>query len=141
MEHFEELLPIVSNPTVRHACQRYGLMFKSMPRGLFITLEDRGRVFRILKNWPERNVRLIVITDGERVGALGDLGVQVGGVGGWGGGGGGHLAFGSSSSTSDTSSRRVMWYMVPDNRGSSSSSGSSSSWSSSSGRWVKILGH
>lgn len=89
MEHFEELLPIVSNPTVRHACQRYGLMFKSMPRGLFITLEDRGRVFRILKNWPERNVRLIVITDGERVGALGDLGVQVGGVGGCGGGGGG----------------------------------------------------
>ena len=46
MEHFEELLPIVSVPTVREACQRYGLMFKSLPRGLFITLEDRGRVFR-----------------------------------------------------------------------------------------------
>lgn len=46
MENFEELLPIVSTPTVREACQRYGLMFKSLPRGLFVTLEDRGRVFR-----------------------------------------------------------------------------------------------
>jgi hypothetical protein len=46
MEHFEELLPIVSTPTVREACRKYGLMFKSLPRGLFVTLEDRGRVFR-----------------------------------------------------------------------------------------------
>jgi len=43
LEHFEELLPIISNPTVRLACQRYGLMFKSLPRGLFVTLEDRVR--------------------------------------------------------------------------------------------------
>lgn len=49
MEHFEELLPIVSVPTVREACQRYGLMFKSLPRGLFVTLEDRGRVFRCVE--------------------------------------------------------------------------------------------
>ena len=80
LEHFEELLPVISTPTVRLACQRYGLMFKSLPRGLFITLEDRGRVFRILKNWPERNVRVIVVTDGERVGSMGDLGVQAIGV-------------------------------------------------------------
>ncbi|WIA32021.1 hypothetical protein OEZ86_002874 [Tetradesmus obliquus] len=80
MEHFEELLPMVSIPTVREACQKYGLMFKSLPRGLFVTLEDRGRVFRILKNWPERNVRVITVTDGERVGPLGDLGVQAIGV-------------------------------------------------------------
>eukprot|EP00775_Hariotina_reticulata_P006129 gene6129-6368_t len=80
MEHFEELLPIVSTPTVREACRKYGLMFKSLPRGLFVTLEDRGRVFRILKNWPERNVRVIAVTDGERVGPLGDLGVQAIGV-------------------------------------------------------------
>jgi hypothetical protein len=39
--------------------RRYGLMFKSVPRALFISLEDRGRVFRILKNWPERNVQLV----------------------------------------------------------------------------------
>lgn len=78
--YFEELLPVVSVPTVRLACQKYGLMFKSLPRGLFITLEDRGRVFRILKNWPERNVKAVVVTDGERVGSCGDLGVQAVGV-------------------------------------------------------------
>ncbi|KAG2486157.1 hypothetical protein HYH03_015121 [Edaphochlamys debaryana] len=80
VENMEELLPVVYTPTVRLACQRYGLMFKSLPRGLFITLEDRGRVFRILKNWPERNVKLLVVSDGERVGDLGDLGVQAVGV-------------------------------------------------------------
>ncbi|GIL57212.1 hypothetical protein Vafri_12415 [Volvox africanus] len=80
LENLEELLPVVYNPTVRLACQKYGLMFKSLPRGLFITLEDRGRVFRILKNWPERNVKLLVVSDGERVGDLGDLGVQAVGV-------------------------------------------------------------
>ena len=62
LEHFDELLSIVSTPTVRIACQRHGLMFRSHPRGLFITLEDRGRVYRILKNWPERNIRLMVVT-------------------------------------------------------------------------------
>ena len=77
LEHFEELLPVISSPTARLACQRYGLMFKSLPRGLFVTLEDRGGVFRILKNWPERNVRVVCVTDGEHVGSLGDLGVQV----------------------------------------------------------------
>jgi len=80
VEHFEELLPVIHNPTVRMACQKYNLMFKSVPRALFITLEDRGRVFRILKNWPERNVQLVVVSDGERVGDLGDLGVQSVGV-------------------------------------------------------------
>ncbi|KAG2437633.1 hypothetical protein HYH02_011272 [Chlamydomonas schloesseri] len=80
VENMEELLPVVYTPTVRLACQKYGLMFKSLPRGLFITLEDRGRVFRILKNWPERNVKLLVVSDGERVGDLGDLGVQAVGV-------------------------------------------------------------
>ncbi|KAG1667045.1 hypothetical protein FOA52_000406 [Chlamydomonas sp. UWO 241] len=76
VENFEELLPIVHRPTVQDACQKFALMFKSIPRALFITLEDRGRVFRILKNWPERNVRLIVLTDGERMGHVGDVGVQ-----------------------------------------------------------------
>lgn len=45
-EHFEELLPVLHRPTVQIACQKYNLMFKSVPRALFITLEDRGHVFR-----------------------------------------------------------------------------------------------
>lgn len=79
-ENFDELMQVVSSPVVRENCKKYGLMFKSVPRALFITLEDRGRVFRILKNWPERNVRLIVVSDGERTGTAGDLGVQAVGV-------------------------------------------------------------
>mmetsp|Transcript_19147 Transcript_19147/g.53619 ORF Transcript_19147/g.53619 Transcript_19147/m.53619 type:complete len:624 (+) Transcript_19147:96-1967(+) len=78
VEHFEELKPVMSDATVREACRRYGLMFKSVPRALFITLEDRGRVFRILKNWPERNVQMVAFTDGEKT--AGDVGVQAVGV-------------------------------------------------------------
>eukprot|EP00891_Asterochloris_glomerata_P000579 jgi/Astpho2/579/e_gw1.00013.23.1_t len=79
-DNIEELLPIIHMPTVAEYCSKYGLMFRSLPRGLWITIEDRGRVFQILKNWPERRVKAICLTDGERVGALGDLGVQAVGV-------------------------------------------------------------
>ena len=46
-EHIAELLPIVHNPTVREACKRYGLMFKSLPRSLFITRQDIGNVNQV----------------------------------------------------------------------------------------------
>lgn len=45
-ENFEELLPVVHRPTLPEVCQKSNLMFKTAPRALFITLEDRGRVFR-----------------------------------------------------------------------------------------------
>eukprot|EP00884_Botryococcus_braunii_P023449 jgi/Botrbrau1/9789/Bobra.85_1s0033.1 len=78
--NMEELLPIVHMPTVSTYCQTYGLMFKSLPRSLYISMADKGRVFQTLKNWPERRVKVICLTDGERVGSLGDLGVQSVGV-------------------------------------------------------------
>eukprot|EP01023_Acetabularia_acetabulum_P013430 TRINITY_DN16466_c0_g1_i4.p1 TRINITY_DN16466_c0_g1~~TRINITY_DN16466_c0_g1_i4.p1 ORF type:complete len:623 (+),score=90.32 TRINITY_DN16466_c0_g1_i4:72-1871(+) len=76
LDHFEELLPIINVPTIRMAAQKYGLMFRSLPRGLYISLHDKGHIHQILKNWPERKIKVVIITDGEQVGVQGDLGVH-----------------------------------------------------------------
>ena len=78
-EHYEELLPVMYAPTVGQVCKKFSVMF-NRPRGLYITCKDRGEIHRILKNWPEKRVKLVVVTDGERVMGLGDLGVQGMGV-------------------------------------------------------------
>ncbi len=75
VKHLEELMPLIYTPTVGQACLEFSRIFRRT-KGLYITREHKGRIAEVLANWPEQDVRIIVVTDGQRILGLGDLGVN-----------------------------------------------------------------
>jgi malate dehydrogenase (oxaloacetate-decarboxylating)(NADP+) len=74
-ENPDEMMPLIYTPTVGLACQQFGHIYRR-PRGMYISAADRGRIAQVLRNWPYREASIIVVTDGERILGLGDLGAN-----------------------------------------------------------------
>jgi len=75
MNNLEEMMPLIYTPTVGKACQEFQHIYRQ-PRGFYVSMQDRGRVKEIMQNWPHKDTKIIVVTDGERILGLGDLGAD-----------------------------------------------------------------
>ena len=73
IDYLPELLPIIYTPTVGEVCLQFSHIYR-IDKGFYITPEDKGDIAELLENWPEKDVRVIVVTDGSRILGLGDLG-------------------------------------------------------------------
>jgi len=75
LDHIDEILPLIYTPTVGQACREFANIFRET-KGLYVTADDAGQIASVLRNWPHTDVRVIVVTDGERILGLGDLGAS-----------------------------------------------------------------
>lgn len=75
IDNIEEIMPLIYTPTVGQACREFAHIFRK-PKGFYITPEDKGNIRAMLNNWPYNDIRIIVVTDGQRILGLGDLGAN-----------------------------------------------------------------
>ena len=75
IKYIEEVMPLIYTPTVGQACLEFGHLFRR-PRGMYLSLNEKGRIKEVMQNWPFKDIHAIVVTDGERILGLGDLGAN-----------------------------------------------------------------